>query len=164
MSFPYSTVSERDRPLWAGSRREEQIAMIDLINTAAEDDDIPDFDAPDPGEVDEQQSAAHILANLSLDAALSPRAAAILKESPRLIIIQVPNSSWIDLISNLIRRMERHPYICLAAERRKSGGGLHRIGMDNLSYLQQGRSVLYISPDPDEILDAGGPGRCGRHG
>ena len=127
--------------------------MIDLIDSTPDEDEIPDFDAPDPDETDEQQSAAQILANLAFDAALTPKASAVLKESPRLVIIKVPTGSWIDLISNLIRSMERHPYICLAAERRKSGGVLHRMGMDNLSYLQQGRSVLYISPDPDEILD-----------
>lgn len=127
--------------------------MIDLIDSTPDEDEIPDFDAPDPDEADGQQSAAEILANLALDAALTPKACAILKQVPRLTIIKVPNGSWIDLISSLIRRMERRPYICVAAERRKSAGVLHRIGLDNLSYLQQGSSVLYISPDPDEILD-----------
>lgn len=127
--------------------------MIDLINTDADEDEIPDFDAADPKDAEQQQSAATILANLALEAALTPKAAAILKESPRLAILKVPNGSWIDLVSNLIRRMERRPYICVAAERRKSAGVLQRIGADNLSYLQQGTSVLYISPDPDEILD-----------
>ncbi|WP_395822258.1 AAA family ATPase [Devosia sp.] len=129
--------------------------MIDLIDSTHDEGEIPDFDALDPNEADDQRSAAEILANLALDAALTPKARAIIEQIPRLIIIKVPNGSWIDLISGLIRRMERRPYICAAAERRKSAGVLHRIGLDNLSYsyLQQGSSVLYISPDPDDILD-----------
>lgn len=127
--------------------------MIDLISTDADEDDIPDFDASDSKDAESQPSAAEILARLALEAALTPKAAAILKESPRLIILKVPNGSWIDLVSNLVRKMERRPYICVAAERRRSGGVLHRIGADNLGYLQQGTSVLYICPDPGEILD-----------
>ena len=127
--------------------------MIDLISTDADEDDVPDFDASDSNDAESQPSAADVLARLALEAALTAKAAATLKESPRLIIVKVPNGGWIDLISNLIRRMERRPYICVAAERRRSGGVLHRIGADNLGYLQQGTSVLYICPSPDEILD-----------
>jgi hypothetical protein len=153
MSHPYPTALERGRHLPAGPWREEPIAMIDLISTDADEDDIPDFDASDSNDAESQPSAADILARLALEAALSPKAAAILKESPRLIIVKVPNGGWIDLVSNLIRKMERRPYICVAAERRRSGGVLHRIGADNLGYLQQGTSVLYVCPDPEEILD-----------
>lgn len=127
--------------------------MIDLISTDADEDDIPDFDEADTKDAESQPSAADILARLALEAALTAKAAATLKESPRLIIVKVPNGGWIDLVSNLIRRMERRPYICVAAERRKSGGVLQRIGADNLGYLGQGTSVLYICPDPGEILD-----------
>jgi len=49
--------------------------------------------------------------------------------------------------------MDRAPYICVATERRRAGGAFHRVGVDNLRYLREGRSVLYISPDPGDILD-----------
>ena len=62
--------------------------MIDLINTDADEDEIPDFDAAD--HKDAEQSAADILANLALEAALTPKAAAILKAAESGVLPQGP--------------------------------------------------------------------------
>ncbi|MGN6489843.1 MAG: AAA family ATPase [Devosia sp.] len=126
--------------------------MIDLLNSDPIDDEVPDFDSPRLS-IDGPPSTAEVAARLLLEAALTRQSRAILRQSPRLIILKVPHADWVQLIAGTLRDMDRAPYICSAAERRRSGGVLHRVGVDNLRYLSEGRSVLYLSPDPDEILD-----------
>ncbi|GEM_PF-7063415 len=56
-------------------------------------------------------------------------------------------------MATAIKRMERSPVIRTVTERVKKGGVFHRVGGENLKYLRQGRSILYISQDPEELLD-----------
>jgi hypothetical protein len=128
--------------------------MIDLFDSDADDDDtIPDFDSPAEGKERERESAAEAIALLALEAAIDRRTQAILKQHPRLIIVKVPHTDWVVPIHQVVKRMERAPYVCLALERKRVAGVYQRIGGDNLQYLRQGRSVMYLSPDPAEILD-----------
>jgi len=124
------------------------MSLASLIDPEDDTDDIPDFDLPKS----EKETSAEALARLALAAALDRRTRAALKQSPRLIIIKVPTIDWVTPIVGAVRGMERAPYICTATERRKTAGVLQRIGEDNLLYLQHGKSVLYMSPDPEDIL------------
>ena len=116
--------------------------MFDF-HTPGDEDDIPDFDSV-PRE-DGRPSVADIAARLLVEAALTRKSRAVLKQSPRLIIIRVPQASWVSLIAGVLRAMDRAPYISSCVERHRSGGTLQRVGLDNLRYLREGRSVLYIS-------------------
>lgn len=125
------------------------MSLANLIDPEDDTDDIPDFDLPKT----DKETSAEALARLALAAALDRRTRAALKQSPRLIIIKVPTADWVGPIVGAVRNMERAPYICTATERRKSAGVFQRIGGDNLLYLQRGKSVLYVSPDPEDILE-----------
>ena len=57
------------------------------------------------------------------------------------------------MIAAAIKRLDKAPAVHVAADRLKRSGVLQRVGLDELAYLRTGRSILYISKDPDEILN-----------
>jgi len=125
------------------------MSLSRLIHPDDDADDIPDLDLP----TSEKATSAEALARLALTAALDRRTRAALRQVPKLTIIKVPTADWVSPIIGAVRDIEPAPYICTATERRKASGVFQRIGGDSLLYLQRGRSVLYISPDPEEILE-----------
>lgn len=129
--------------------------MNDLFDPIDPDDEFPDLDTPDPATAAAQrESASDVLPLLALEAALDTKGRNILEQSPRLTIIQVPDASWVPLFTTLFKRLENNPIICTVTERRRSGGALQPTGADHLRFLSQGRSVIYISQDPEGLLDS----------
>lgn len=116
-----------------------------------DDDEIPDFDQAKSAAKGE--TAAWVLPQLALEAALTRKSARILRQCPSIIVIKVPSIAWTNLLVGVLRRLEAPPYLCVAVEKQKRQGALHRVGEDNLKVIGDGRSVIYISQDPDEIID-----------
>lgn len=126
--------------------------MFDLFDNNDIDDEIPDFDhsdAPKPP----RENATEALALIALETALTRKSRAVLKRHPSVIIVQLPHEDWAESVAAAIKRMTRAPAIRTVTERVKKGGVFHRVGGDDLKYLSQGRSILYISQDPEELLD-----------
>lgn len=132
--------------------RLEFFAMVDLFDNSDDiDDEIPDFDSNET-DGSSRENAASALANLALDAALTRKSRVILKRHPSLSIVKVPDRDWIAIIAATIKRMDQAPVVRTAGERLRQGGVHHRVGEEDLTYLLQDKSVLYISPDPDTVL------------
>lgn len=115
------------------------------------DDDIPDFDS-DNADGSARENAAHALAHLALEAGLNRQSRAALKRHPSLSIVTVPGPDWVPIIAATLKRMDQAPVVRSATERLRQGGVHYRVGEEELGYLRQGRSVLYISQDPDTVL------------
>lgn len=116
-----------------------------------DDDHIPDFDQPKS--VTYGESAAQVLPQLALEAVLTRKTARLLGQFPAIVVIKVPHAAWSSLIVGVLRRLDTPPCVCVAVEKQKRQGALQRIGEDNLRFISDGRSVVYISQDPDEIID-----------
>ncbi len=115
------------------------------------DDEIPEFDA-DGATEPSRENAAQALAALALETALARQARAAIKRQPTLVIMQVPSSDWTHIIAAAVKRMDRAPVVRSVIERVRKGGVDHRMGEEELSYLRQGLSVLYISQNPKGLL------------
>lgn len=126
--------------------------MSDLFDSTDDiDDDIPDFDT-DNADGSARENAAHALAHLALEAGLNRQSRAALKRHPSLSIVTVPCRDWVPIIAATLKRMDQAPVVRSATERLRQGGVHYRVGEEELGYLRQGRSVLYISQDPDTVL------------
>lgn len=126
--------------------------MFDLFDNNDIDDEIPDFDNSDESKPP-RENATEALALTALEAALTRKSRAVLKRHPSVIIVQLPHEDWAESVAAAIKRMTRAPAIRTVTERVKKGGVFHRVGGDDLKYLRQGRNILYISQDPEELLD-----------
>lgn len=116
------------------------------------DFNIDDHDDDLQAENEVQKSAARILAELALKEALDAPARKALKTHPGLFIFSVPSEPWISPIAKVLKKMDRAPLIVEVSEQRKSGGKLERVGLDALDFIQQGRSVLFVSQNADDFL------------
>lgn len=127
--------------------------MVDLFDSSDDiDDEIPDFDT-NGTDGSSRENAASALANLALEAGLNRQSRAVLKHHPSLSIVKVPDRDWIAIIATTIKRMDQAPVVRTAGERLRQGGVHRRVGEEELAYLRQGTSVLYVSQDPDTVLD-----------
>jgi hypothetical protein len=137
-------------------QRQEIFTLNDLIDPTDPDDEFSAFDMPDPNPAPvKRESASDVLPLLALEAALDVKGRTILEQSPHLVIIQVPDASWVPLFTTVFKRLENSPIICTITERRRVGGALQPTGADHLRFLSQGRSVIYVSQDPEGLLDSG---------
>lgn len=126
--------------------------MADLFNSSDDiDDEIPDFDT-DNTDGSSRENAAHALAHLALEAGLNRQSRAVLKRHPSLSIVTVPGRDWVSIIAATVKRMDQAPVVRTATEKLRQGGVHYPVGEEELVYLRQGRSVLYISQDPDTVL------------
>ncbi|RYE83706.1 MAG: hypothetical protein EOP19_13265, partial [Hyphomicrobiales bacterium] len=116
-----------------------------------DDDELPDFDAP--AAAGHRETAAQVLPVLAMEASFSKSTARLLEHGQGIIILSLPHRDWSDLIVNGLRGLEKRPYVCVALERAKKQGVLQRVGEDHLRQISDGRSVVYVSPDPEGILD-----------
>lgn len=126
--------------------------MSDLFDNNDELDDETSQINIDDSDVSEKEYSGPALAHMSLSAALNRKGRALLKRHPNLSIVHVPDREWIPVIAAAIKNLDKAPAVQIAAERYKKAGVYQRVGHDELAYLRTGRSILYISQDPDEIL------------
>lgn len=115
------------------------------------DDDIPDFDNP-VSDNPVRAGAAETIARISLDAALSRASRAALKRHPHLAIFKVPHPDYAEVLPKPLKRMQDAPVVKSVTEKLRQGGAYHRVGDDMLDFLRQGRSVLFLSQEPQELL------------
>jgi hypothetical protein len=117
-----------------------------------EDDELPDFEVP-AATVGQRQTAAQVLPVLAMEASFTKSTARLLEHGQGIIVLSLPHRDWSDLIVNGLRGLDKRPYVCVALEKAKKQGVLQRVGEDHLRQISDGRSVVYVSPDPAEILD-----------
>ena len=115
------------------------------------DDYIPDFDNP-VSDNSVRPGAAETIARVSLDAALTRASRAALKRHPHLAIFKVPHPDYAEVLPKPLKRMQAAPVVKSVTEKLRQGGAYHRVGDDMLDFLRQGRSVLFLSQDPQELL------------
>lgn len=125
--------------------------LNDLFSSE-DDDELPDFDAPNAA-AGLRETAAQVLPELAMEASFSKSTARLLEHGQGIIIISLPHRDWSDLIVNGLRGLEQRPYVCVALEKTKKQSVLQRVGEDHLRQISNGRSVVYVSPDPEGILD-----------
>lgn len=126
--------------------------MSDLFDNSDELDDETAQINIDESDVSGKEHSGVALAHLALSAALTRKGRALLKRHPNLSIVHVPDREWIPVIAAAIKTLDKAPAVQIAADRYKQAGVYKRVGHDELAYLRTGRSVLYISQDPDAIL------------
>lgn len=120
----------------------------DTSDTNDREDDIPENFRPRS-----DRDAGIVLAKTVLEAAFTKKMQALVKRHPSVIVLAVPNAEWIPLMSRAIKTMADAPAVRGVAERYRSSKGSQRVGKDELQWLQTGRSVLYISQNPSDLLD-----------
>lgn len=120
----------------------------DSNDTNEREDDIPDNFKPRS-----DKDAGIVLAKTVLEAAFTKKMQALVKRHPSVIVLTVPNAEWIPLMSRAIKTMADAPAVRGVAERYRSSKGSQRVGKDELQWLQTGRSVLYITQNPGDLLD-----------
>lgn len=126
--------------------------MDPLFNTTDDiDDEVPDFDTEESNTAP-RENAAQALAQLALESALTRKGRALLKRHPNIVIANVPDAGWAPIIASAVKRMENAPVVRTAIEKPRQSGKYNRVGDDDLAYIRHGRSVLYISQDPESIL------------
>lgn len=126
--------------------------MITLPNIDDDEDELPSDFEREQGTESVRPTSAAAIGRLSLEAALDRAGRAALKHQPCLSIVRVPDAIWADIIEDAVKRMDRAPIVNVVTERRKIGGAMQRAGIDELKWVQSGRSLLFVSPDPDELL------------
>jgi len=127
--------------------------VIDLPHSVDDDDDLRDPDDSAATESHKPKKASDVLPALALDAALSAKNRRLLKQRPHLVIIKVPATAWVMQIVHAIRQQDLALHISTATELSRVGGKSVRHGADQLSHLEDGESVIYVSQSPGELLD-----------
>lgn len=122
--------------------------MLGHDDTHNSEDDVPENFQPRS-----DKDAGMVLGKTVLEAAFTKRMQALVKRHPSVIVLTVPNAEWIPLMTRAIKTMADAPAVRGVAERYKSSKGLQRVGKEELQWLQTGRSVVYISHNPRDLLD-----------
>lgn len=122
--------------------------MFGHDDTHNSEDDVPESFQPRS-----DKDAGMVLGKIVLEAAFTKRMQALVKHHPSVIVLAVSNAEWIPLMTRVIKTMADAPAVRGVAERYKSSKGLQRVGKEELQWLQTGRSVLYISHNPRDLLD-----------
>jgi hypothetical protein len=78
---------------------------------------------------------------------------AALKRSPSVIIIKTPNKAWTEIMEAAVLRRHAGAVVMEVSDRAKQGRNLVRKGAEPLRALRMSKTVVYVSPDPDTLLD-----------
>lgn len=113
--------------------------------------DEPEDDGDDNA-VRHEKDASVLLGRAALAAAMTPKMVNRLKRPPAVTIVVVPHVDWIPVMNRAIRGMEDAPVLRNVSERAKAGTELRRIGQEELRWLQVGKSVLFITHNPVDLL------------
>ena len=118
-----------------------------------DDSELPDDNSFHVGLRPAIRSTSEVLAEIALDAALNSRSRRILQTPSRLSIVHAPSKDWVGPIGTVLEQSSGKPIVATETERRRSGGGMVRVGTDALTWLQKGKPLVYVCQNPDEILD-----------
>ncbi|WMT87472.1 hypothetical protein NO932_02375 [Pelagibacterium sp. 26DY04] len=128
-------------------------AIIELSNRADPDDGFPEAIRKKCAKETQREDAETALARTALDIAPNRRMRAVLKKHPSVHILTVACAEWVSVISEYVRSMARAPVVAPVTELKKSGGARCRAGRDELGMLQDGHSVMFVTHDPQGLLD-----------
>ena len=123
--------------------------MPDLNDQLDDDDDAIEQGALAPSPLD----ARTALGQEALSLALTRKSRLLLSQPARVLILHVPTDDWVELIAEAIPKIAGAVVIKTATEATVSRKIAHRVGGDTLRYLHSRRSLVFISQDPDAILD-----------
>ncbi|AEQ53865.1 AAA family ATPase [Pelagibacterium halotolerans] len=126
--------------------------MIDLPNIDEFADEIPQRFKPSPKEP-QREDAETALAKMALETALSRPMRSQLKQHPGVFVLCVPSADWVHPVADVVKAMDRAPVVVQVTELKKSGGIRCRAGRDELGMLQSDHSLMFITHDPDGLLD-----------
>lgn len=99
--------------------------------------------------------AALILATEALEAALTRKARALFKRDSGIYILHLPHRNWVKYFERPVRNLKGTLMPRSVTELEKIGGALYRQGVEGLDIAQRGFSVMYMSQDPNALLDEG---------
>ncbi|SMQ85549.1 Peptidase family M41 [Devosia lucknowensis] len=109
-------------------------------------------DEPD----DEQELEAHrasgeILAKLMFDAAMTAAERRRMQRKPSLTIVHVPHPNWVLRMSKALNRLD-HDFVVRSVTTAPKRSA-EKSGLDDLPWLQMGRSLIFISHDPAGLIE-----------
>nr|WP_314260708.1 AAA family ATPase [uncultured Devosia sp.] len=93
------------------------------------------------------------LGDLALSHALNKKTRSLLTQPARVVIVQAPSADWAELLEDAVAKVAKTAVVKVANETVVTKGVEYRVGQDALHYLQKQRSIIYVSHDPDTILD-----------
>ena len=121
---------------------------LDELRASAEEElDYPDFRKPT------NITSEAALGAVMVDAMLNRTLSTLVERPSNLIIVTVADAAWAEIIGDTLESRFRDVAVKSATERDRTGGIHHRVGGSELDWLQKKRTVIYVSQDPDEILD-----------
>ncbi|WP_332700990.1 AAA family ATPase [Devosia sp.] len=123
--------------------------MPDLNDQLDDDDDAVTQGALAPSSLD----ARAALGQEALAHALTRKTRDLLSQTARVMILQIPTADWADLIAEALPKIAGTVVVKTATEMTVSQKIAHRVGSDTLRYLHSRRTIVYISQDPETILD-----------
>lgn len=123
--------------------------MPDLNDQLDDDDDAVEQGALAPSSLD----ARAALGQEALSLALTRKSRLLLSQPARVLILHVPTTDWVELIAEAIPKLAGAVVIKTATEVTVSQKVAHRVGGDTLRYLHSRCSIVFISQDPDAILN-----------
>jgi hypothetical protein len=96
-------------------------------------------------------TSAAALAEVTLEAGLTRRSRAVLKQGQRVIIVKTTNAAWSEIMKPAL--LHKGAAVTVVSELIKVSGAYQRVGRDHLEVLHRGRSMIYVCHDPDLLLD-----------
>lgn len=109
-------------------------------------------DVPENFEPRSHRDAGVVLARTVLAVAFTKKMLAQIERHPSVIVLKVPSVDWIALMGRAVKIMPDPPVVRGVADRYKTSKGPERVGLEDLQWLQTGRTVFYISHNPHELL------------
>lgn len=101
----------------------------------------------------QRPTAPECLAKSAIAFAINGRARSLIARGSCVLILKAPSADWASLIARALPNLAKDVMVSIATERAISAKIERRIGADDLQYVQQGKSVVFVSQSPTEILD-----------
>ncbi|MCF1742050.1 AAA family ATPase [Paradevosia shaoguanensis] len=98
-------------------------------------------------------SAEVALSQEALSQALSRGTRTLLKQPSLVIVVEVPSRDWVGPIGEALPKLASRIAVKTADELQRANKSDQRVGASTLQHLQAGRTVAYVSQDPEAILD-----------
>lgn len=124
------------------------MALSDRISHAEVEDEVEDLAV-----AEYPPAPAYQLARLVLAAALSRRAKQLLSSDNGVIIVHAPDRHFAEEFRNVLHDINHDLSVHVVTTRKKSGSSFGPDGVEPLKYLARRRSVVFITQDPDSLLD-----------
>ena len=125
---------------------------LSSLRSSSTIDDIDDTSNADNTPPVSTERTSDALARCMLDAVLTARLRRLMKSPPRLILIRTADEAAARLLDRYLSGLDRAPKIEAYTEPHKTGGRQEPQGSGELGMLEQGRSVILISQDPERVL------------